>query len=101
MQIKFRIIVINVEQHNDQMLGELEITKTGEYAVGTNTREDGTIDPLYEEKAVKGAEFEIYAKEEIWTQDGWGTKLAEKDSLVRKIETNEEGKAYIDRRAGR
>ncbi|MCI8832953.1 MAG: hypothetical protein HFJ19_01945 [Clostridia bacterium] len=89
-------VIIEVEQYNEQTLGELEITKTGEYLKGTNTREDGTIDPLYEEGAMAGVEFEIYAKEDIYTGDNQGTKLCEKDQLIRKIVTNEQGKAYQD-----
>ncbi len=89
-------IVIELEQYNEQMLGELEITKTGEYLKGTKTREDGTIEPIYEEGKMPGVEFEIYAKENIYTQDNQGTKLCEKDQLIRKITTNEEGKAYLD-----
>ncbi len=89
-------IVIDVEQHNDEMLGELEITKTGESLKGTKTREDGTIEPIYEEIKIEGVEFEIYAKEDIYSQDNQGTKLCEKDQLVRKITTNAEGKAYQD-----
>ena len=89
-------IVIDVEQYNDEMLGELEIRKTGEYLKGTKTREDGTIEPIYEESGIEGVEFEIYAKEDIYSQDNQGTKLCEKDQLVRKITTNAEGKAYQD-----
>ena len=89
-------IIIDVEQYNEQMLGELEINKKGEYLTGTRTREDGTIDPTYEEKGVEGVEFEIYAKEDIYSQDNQGTKICEKDQAIRKIETNREGKAYLD-----
>ena len=89
-------VIIEVEQYNDQTLGEVEITKIGEYLKGTSIREDGTIDPLYEEGAMEGVEFEIYAKEDIYTGDNQGTKLCEKDQLIRKIVTNEQGKAYQD-----
>lgn len=89
-------VVIDVEQYNEQTLGELEITKTGEYLRGTNTREDGTIEPVYEDGVIKGVEFEIYAKEDIYSQDNQGTKLCEKDQLIRKIVTDEQGKAYQD-----
>ena len=88
--------IIDVLQYNDEMLGELEITKIGEQLTGVQTREDGTIDPLYEEIGVEGAEFGVYAKEDIYTQDNQGTKIYEKDELVQKITTNEEGKAYLD-----
>ncbi len=89
-------IVINVEQYNDQMLGELKMTKTGEKLSGTTTREDGTVEPLYEEVGIQGAEFEIYAREDIWSQDNQGTKLCGKDELVKKITTNEQGITYLD-----
>ena len=89
-------IVINVEQYNEQTLGELEITKTGEQLVGTETKQDGTIKPKYEEKEIEGAEFEIYAKEDIYSQDGHQTKICEKDQKISTITTNEEGKAYQD-----
>ncbi len=46
--------------------GKLEITKTGEALIDTEENANGVIIPVYEEVKVKGAEFEVYAKEDIY-----------------------------------
>ncbi len=50
-------------------IGKLEITKTGEALVGKEENADGIITPVYEEVKVKGAEFEVYAKEDIYVEE--------------------------------
>ncbi len=73
--------------------GKLEITKTGEALIKTEENEEGTITPIYEEIKIAGAEFEVYAKEEIFELEN---KLYEKDELVKRIATDENGKANIE-----
>lgn len=73
--------------------GKLEITKTGEALIKTEEKEEGTITPVYEEMKIQGAEFEVYAKEEIFEMEN---KLYEKDALVKRIITDENGKANIE-----
>ncbi len=82
--------LINAENTNP---GKLEIIKTGEGLIKVETKEDGTITPIYGEIGVKGAEFEIYAKEDIYIQEN---KLYAKDSLVKRIVTDEQGKAQLE-----
>ena len=77
-----------------ELKGELEISKTGEYIKGTKTKDDGTIEPFYEESAIPGVEFEIYAKEDIYTQNDPRKIIYKKDQLVGRIVTDEQGKAY-------
>jgi len=77
-----------------ELKGELEISKTGEYLKGTKTKDDGTIEPFYEEDAIQGVEFEIYAKEDIYSQDNKRKQLYKKDQLVAKVITDQQGKAY-------
>ena len=48
--------------------GKLEIVKTGEGITSVETKPDGTISPIYGDVKVKGAEFEVYAKEDIYVK---------------------------------
>lgn len=89
-------IIIDVNQYNDQMLGELKIVKKGEYLVGTEKKEDGSIDFKYELKAIEGAEFKVYAKETIYSQDNQGNVIYNKNELVGTIGTNAQGIGYLD-----
>lgn len=89
--------------------GVLEILKTGEGIVNVENKPDGTISPIFGEVKVKGAEFGIYAKEDIYIIDNTtnpdntenpttpGTKLLYgKDTLINTIVTDEYGKAQIE-----
>lgn len=101
--------------------GKLEITKTGEVLIKIEQEEDGRINPIYEEQKIQGAEFEVYAKEDIYEianngnisaqpdeidtgetdipeqQGEQETKLLyAKDTLVKRILTGEQGKAELE-----
>ena len=86
--------------------GVLEIIKTGEGIIKVENKPDGTISPIYGEVKVKGAEFGIYAKEDIYIIDNTtntenldtqGKKLLYgKDTQIKTIVTDEYGKAQIE-----
>ena len=76
--------VVTVTYTNAETYGKLKIYKTGEVLAGF---EDGKF--LYESRFLKGAEFEVYAAEDIVTQDNQGTCWYEKGELVTAITTGE------------
>lgn len=74
--------VVEAEYTNDEAYGKLSISKTGELL---SDYRDGQF--IYEETQLEGAEFEIYAAEDIMTQDNQGTRWFEKDDLVGTVTT--------------
>ena len=74
--------VVTVTYTNAETYGKLKIYKTGEMLTGF---EDGKF--IYEDHFLKGAEFEVYAAEDIVTQDNQGTHWYEKGDLVTTITT--------------
>ncbi|HAY96810.1 MAG TPA: hypothetical protein DCY23_00490 [Ruminococcaceae bacterium] len=70
--------------------GKISVLKRGEM-FSSVTEEDGIYTPVYSEKGLKGAEFEVTAAEDIYTADGTLriSKGASADTLV----TDESGKA--------
>ena len=115
-------VIVEVEQPNDEQVGSLTLTKTGEQlkdvdgdslldtAKGVFTKLINAITGeeentgifrsfIYEESGVEGAVFELYAKDTIYSPDGAkdadGILVVryEKDDLVATLTTDEEGKA--------
>ena len=86
--------IIEVNYENHPVKGELSVYKKGEVL----TKFNGT-EFEYEEQYLKGAEFEVYAAENIYTadyqKDEAGNRLFEyvKDTLVTTITTDESGLA--------
>ncbi|MCM1245289.1 MAG: SpaA isopeptide-forming pilin-related protein [Roseburia sp.] len=76
--------VVTAEYTNAETYGKLKIYKTGEMLAGF---EDGRF--VYENRFLKGAEFEIYAAEDIVTQDNQGTHWYEKGELAATVTTGE------------
>lgn len=109
--------VVEVEYVNDETHGRLSLKKTGEQLSGftrTATTETGSVELsmdtlfpvagttssdsflsmvngkfIWEETSVKGAVFEVYAKENIETQDGQGDYWFKKGDLAATITTGE------------
>ena len=104
-------VIVEVEQPNDEQVGSLTLTKTGEQPVevkgdsllakakrfagkikdavtGEDTDTGVFHDFVYEESGVEGATFELYAKDTIYSPDGardeQGNPIIryEKDDLV-------------------
>lgn len=73
---------VELEYVNQEAYGKLSLKKTGEQLMDF---QDGKF--IYEEKPLSGAIFEIYADEDIETQDGQGTHWFEKDDLAGTITT--------------
>ena len=70
--------------------GKISVLKKGEM-FSTVTEEDGKYTPVYIEKGLKGAEFEVTAAEDIYTADG--TLRISKGALADTLVTDESGEA--------
>lgn len=118
-------VIVEVEQPNDEQVGSLTLTKTGEQPVevkgdsllakakrlagkikdavtGEDTDTGVFHDFVYEESGVEGATFELYAKDMIYSPDGAKDEQGnpviryEKDDLVATLVTDKEGKAVVN-----
>lgn len=87
--------IITVTYENHPVKGKLVIHKSGE------TLKSFKKDFVYEEASLEGAEFEIYAAEDIFTPDhqvdeqGKRHVIYAKDTLVKTVTTNKNGEAVI------
>ena len=87
--------IITVTYENHPVKGKLVIHKSGE------TLKSFKKDFVYEETSLEGAEFEIYAAEDIFTPDhqvdeqGKRHVIYAKDTLVKTVTTNINGEAVI------
>ena len=70
--------------------GKISVLKKGEM-FSSVTEEDGKYTPVYSEKGLKGAEFEVIAAEDIYTADG--TLRISKGALADTLVTDESGEA--------
>ena len=76
---------------NTQKKGKIVLTKTGD----TLSRfENGKF--IYEQKPLPGAVYELYAAEDIYTQDNQGKLIYKKDRLITKLTTGEDGKETVE-----
>ena len=88
--------IITVELENHPVKGRLEIIKQGEALKGYGK------DFLYELRSLAGAEFAVYASEDIYTSDhqmdanGNRIVIYAKDSLVATVTTDENGMAVVE-----
>lgn len=118
-------VIVEMEQKNDEQVGSLTLTKTGEQLkdvdgdslldaakevfvklVNAVTGEDEKTgifrNFIYEEAGIEGTVFELYAKDTIYSPDGAkdenGNAVVryEKDDLVATLTTDEEGKAVLN-----
>lgn len=87
--------IITVTYENHPVKGKLVIHKSGE------TLKSFKKDFVYEEASLEGAEFEIYAAEDIFTPDhqvdeqGNRHVIYAKDTLIKTVTTNKNGEAVI------
>ena len=87
--------IITATYENHPVKGKLVIHKSGE------TLKSFKKDFVYEETSLEGAEFEIYAAEDIFTPDhqvdeqGNRHVIYAKDTLVKTVTTNKNGEAVI------
>jgi len=88
--------IITVDYENHPVKGKLTIYKKGEMLTGFKK------DFVYEERYLKGAEFNVYAAENIYTPDYQKDEnrnrqlIYAKDALVTTVTTGEDGKAVAD-----
>lgn len=76
--------VVTVSYTNEETHGKIKVYKTGEVLTGFA---DGKF--VYENRFLRGAEFEIIAAEDIVTQDNQGTHWYDKGEVVATITTGE------------
>lgn len=67
------IKVADVEYFNEETKAQLSIAKKGEVLTGVLTDENNNKEFIYSDTYLQGVIFEIYAKEDIVTQDNQGT----------------------------
>lgn len=79
---------------NEQQKGKITVRKTGEVLTGI-TGEEGNISFVYGNSAYAGAEYNIYAAEDIYSQDKV-TKIHKAGDLVGSLTTGEDGNAVSD-----
>ncbi|MDE6852885.1 MAG: prealbumin-like fold domain-containing protein, partial [Lachnospiraceae bacterium] len=84
---KFPTITVTVDYENEETHGQLSIAKKGEQLKGYDPEKKQFT---YEEAYLKGVTFEVYAKEDIATQDNQGTNWYDKGELVATIHTGED-----------
>ena len=82
--------VVTVEKNNSPQKGTISVNKTGE-AFTTVSNDNGVYTPVFSETNLEGAEFEIYAAEDIYTPDG--TLRIAKGDLADTIITGSDGTA--------
>lgn len=88
-----RYIVV-VEQENEESLGTIIIKSQGEYLAKVEEN-DSNYKFEYETRPIEKAEYEIFAKEDIYTQDNQKTLIYSKDEKIAKVTTNENREAII------
>ncbi len=101
------ITIIKVERPNMPQKGKITVAKTGEVFSSVTATGGGYLDengndiafpdlyqPVYEDKGLEGAVYEVTAAEDIITPDG--TTRYEKDTVVATITTGEDGTAVTE-----
>ena len=92
--------IIEVEVENPPVKGRLHIEKTGEVLTGFSETPVAAFE--YEARGLAGAEYAVYAAEDIYTPDfqrdenGDRIKFYEKDALVTTVTTDETGTAEVN-----
>ena len=96
--------IITVEYENAPAVGKIVVEKFGEVLVGFKGglfAQSHEKDFVYEERGLAGAEFEVYAAEDIYTADmqvdadGNRTRYYAKGDLVATLVTGEDGMATL------
>ncbi len=82
------VTVVMVKAYDMPQKGIIKINKIGD-VLSTVKKSDDKYIPVYEESSLTGATFEIYALEDIVTNDG--TKRYSKGDLIDEITTDENG----------
>ena len=82
--------VVTVEKHNMPQKGSIKLSKSGEIFFSV-IETDGLYQPVFADKGLVGAVYEITAAEDIITPDG--TLRYAKDTVVDTVTTDENGNA--------
>ncbi len=88
-------VMLVVEQYNQKQVGSIKVEVKGEFLNSINTVENG-VEAQYEKRGIPEVTFELYAKEDIYSADGQGEILYQKEEKVATVTSNENGIGYID-----
>lgn len=88
--------IITVIQENQPVKGQVTVSKVGELLVSAEKDSNGNYTFNYQEGALEGAEFSIYADEDIMAPDGSEVVKYKKDTLVATITSGSDGEAVLD-----
>lgn len=86
--------IVVVEQENEEALGSITIKSQGEY-LNNVEKIDENYKFSYETRIIPNIEYELYAKEDIYSQDNQKILKYEKDEKIAKIVTDENGEITI------
>lgn len=87
--------VIVIEKENEAVLGTITIKAQGEYLVKAQ-KQDDNYQLTYKNKPIPNVEYDIYAKEDIYTQDNKNILLHRKDEKISSVITNANGEITIN-----
>lgn len=87
--------VIVAEKENEAVLGTITIKAQGEYLVKAQKQNDN-YQLTYKNKAIPNVEYDVYAKEDIYTQDNKNILLHRKDEKISSVITNANGEITIN-----
>ena len=89
--------IITVTVEDDQAKGKVNLVKTGELLLNYQAADtQSNVEFEYAERPLEDVAFNIYAAEDIFSQDGQGTLLYAKDALVGQMVTDEFGSASYE-----
>lgn len=87
--------IIVLEQENEEALGSITIKAEGEFLSKAEERKDKNYEFTYTPRPIPNVEYEIYASEDIYSQDSQKILRYEKDQKISKLVTGENGEVTI------
>ena len=87
--------IVVVEQENEESLGTITIKSQGQYLGSVETKEEG-YKFNYETRVIPNVEYDIFAKEDIYSQDNQNILRYKKDEKVTRVVTDENGQVIIE-----
>jgi uncharacterized surface anchored protein len=88
--------VLEFIQYNEQQKGKLSIRKTGDVFSGVRRTAKGEDVFTFRNVPLKGIEFDVIARTDVFTQDGQGTLLFTAGAIVETLVTDRKGKAATE-----
>lgn len=87
--------IIVLEQENEEALGSLIIKAEGEYLNKAEEKQDKNYEFTYTSRPVPNIEYEIYAAEDINSQDNKKVQRYKKDEKITTVTTDENGEVIV------